>query len=121
MSKTDKTRPYWVKLADTTYKARKEYHDHADGICDIAQATGKDVMWYRGNGSCGYGVPYYAWHDGFYPTGGRWAKAEKRVREGGARSRLARDRHELLKLSGAELEDYDVINPRHRHGVMWEW
>lgn len=122
MSKTDKTDPYWVKGNDPTQRARTEYHDHSTGDCDIADAKGREVFWYSRSGNCGYNIPYYRWNDGFYSNAvGRWAKAEKKIREGSARTKLARDRHELVKLSRDEIENYDVINPRHRHGVLWEW
>lgn len=34
MSKTDKTKPFWVKLAHGDL-AWEESHDHADGPCDL--------------------------------------------------------------------------------------
>jgi hypothetical protein len=34
MSRTDKTKPFWVKLAHGDLKA-VEAHDHTDGCCDL--------------------------------------------------------------------------------------
>ncbi len=122
MSKTDKTRPYWVKINDPLSPARREYHDHSRGTCDIEDFLKIKGERWRYLNTCGYDIPYYGWNGGFYsPAVGRWAKAEKKVREGGARAKLARDRHEMLKMSREDIEDYDVINPRHRHGVLWDW
>lgn len=46
MSRTDKTRPYWVKLQEHPV----EHHDHRDGVCDLAsgRATARDHGWKRG-------------------------------------------------------------------------
>jgi hypothetical protein len=35
MSKTNKTRPYWVKLAERPMGSCKPFHDHTNGVCDL--------------------------------------------------------------------------------------
>ncbi|WAC54259.1 hypothetical protein [Gordonia sp. SL306] len=37
MSRTDKTKPFWVKLAHHDLESR-EIHDHTDGVCDLPPA-----------------------------------------------------------------------------------
>lgn len=41
MSKTDKTKPFHIKLAHGDL-AWREYHDHADGLCDLTGAEDLD-------------------------------------------------------------------------------
>jgi hypothetical protein len=121
MSKTDKTRPSWVKLRDD-YRARMEIHDHTDGVCNFdnwdANLNGNWTTWPR---KCGYTVNYYSWHNGFFPRGSaRWLKAEIRLRHGAARARLRKDTTEIRKLAIEDMDDYDIINPRPRNGALWE-
>lgn len=41
MSKTDKTRPYWVKVRDkSSYLV--ENHDHSNGVCDLPERPSRD-------------------------------------------------------------------------------
>jgi hypothetical protein len=115
MSKTDKTRPYWVKLRDPFEKAKYEIHDHRDGICNFEEQS--DNIWPR---KCGYTVNYYRWNSGFFSRGpARWLKAEIRISNGSARARLRKDIDEMLKLSREDIIDYDSINPCHRHSAVW--
>lgn len=46
MSKTDKTRPEWVKALDRK-GFLEEYHDHRDGTCDLPEVP---QVWRRGTG-----------------------------------------------------------------------
>lgn len=46
MSRTDKTKPFWVKLMHGDL-AVKEWHDHADGVCDMPPAD-RAVEWKPG-------------------------------------------------------------------------
>ncbi|WP_033295770.1 hypothetical protein [Amycolatopsis jejuensis] len=43
MSRTDKTRPWWVRMADEPMRTCRPAHDHRDGHCtlppDITRAT----------------------------------------------------------------------------------
>lgn len=117
MSKTYKTRPYWVKLRDDT-SARREVHDHKDGICNFKDWIDREInVWPR---KCGYTVSYYGWNEGFFARGAsRWLRAEVKEYYGSERARIRKDNCEMLKLSGEDLEDYDVENRQHRHGAIW--
>ena len=56
MSRTDKTRPYWVKVLEST-KNHIDQHDHRDGICDLGAVQikgGPKWSWWSHGGSCGY-------------------------------------------------------------------
>ncbi|MBT0769864.1 hypothetical protein KIH74_13080 [Kineosporia sp. J2-2] len=35
MSRTDKHRPYWVRLADTPLRTSQAHHDHRSGPCTL--------------------------------------------------------------------------------------
>jgi hypothetical protein len=118
MSKTYKTRPVWVKLRKECPE-RIEYHDHLDGICNLEDwvANQTTSWWPR---KCGYTVSYYGWNNGFFARGAaRWLKSEVRIYHGSVRAGLRKDKHNLLKLSREDIEDYDVINPRARNGAQW--
>lgn len=49
MSKTDKTKPFWVQIMNREI-AVSEYHDHINGVCEIkGQKPSRDhVDWKRG-------------------------------------------------------------------------
>lgn len=50
MSRTDRTRPYWVKIIQDGLAI--EIHDHRNGVCDIAGLTpNRDTIVWRG-GRC---------------------------------------------------------------------
>lgn len=129
MSKTYKTDPSWVKALRKDSTEIKEYHDHTkkdeDGniICDIDSVEKPDVFyWQRVNASCGYTVSYYGWHNGFYGRGSAsWLKSEVKLRHGAARANLRKDAKAMLKSFREDIEDYDIINPRHRNGALWDW
>lgn len=60
MSKTDKTRPVWVKAPEHLL----EVHNHENGVCDIAgQPVSRATLWWRGGGRCYYDVAW--WHHTF--------------------------------------------------------
>lgn len=69
MSKTYKTRPLSVRVADATDNGVgcKEFHDHRDGICDLPPSPVEQVKmreqtkchwsyYYNGHGLCGCGM-----------------------------------------------------------------
>jgi hypothetical protein len=118
MSDTYKTDPSWVKLR-TKRSARKEIHDHRDGVCNFdTWETFKGGWWPR---KCGYTVRYYGYSDGFFNISSRWLKAEIAESHGSARAKLRKDRHEMLKLDIEDIMDYDVVNPNHRHSAIWHY
>ena len=120
MSKTDKTRPIWVKLYDPVdNQVREEIHDHRDGVCDFEKNVTNKKLWPI---KCGYSVSYYGWNSGFFSRGPtRWLKSEVRIRHGAARAALRRDVRNMLKLNNEDIVDYDVINPRPRNGALWDY
>jgi hypothetical protein len=117
MSRTHKTDPYWVKLRKKK-SARREIHDHTDGICNFEEATRMYRWWPR---KCGYTVSYYGYNDGFFEIRSRWLKSEIKLSHHAARAELRKDRHEMLKLDKDDLIDYDVVNPNHRHSAIWHY
>ncbi len=58
MSRTDKHRPYWVRLADTPMWTCRPHHDHRNGPCSLpAEVTAEresECYWIPGPGL--YGV-----------------------------------------------------------------
>ena len=61
MSKTDKTKPFWVQIANGDIPVR-EVHDHENGICDIKgmKRPDRDHIEWGGPGTC-----YFTWeYDG---------------------------------------------------------
>jgi hypothetical protein len=117
MSRTRKTDPYWVKLRKRK-SARNEIHNHEDGICNFEEAITEPYLWPH---KCGYTVRYYGYNNGFFEIRSRWLKSEIKLSHGAARARLRKDKHEMLKLDMADLVDYDVVNPNHRHGAIWHY
>jgi hypothetical protein len=122
MSKTYKTNPSWVKLRRKS-SVRQERHNHVNNECNITLPTAGDrQIPFWGRNDCYYTVNYYGYNNGFYGRGrGSWVRAEIRLRHGADRARLRRDSHEMLKLSREDIQDYDVVNPRPRNGVLWDW
>lgn len=125
MSRTYKTRPYWVKEMDKSYRGKliKEYHNHEKSPCDIHlyDSTSRfNVRKPRHAGlvtSCGYGCAHY---------GEELFTRPKRLKSiineitGGERAELRKDTQELKKLSREDIEEYDVVNPKHRHSGLWD-
>lgn len=96
---------------------RAEHHDHRYGICDLE--VRRKPWCYRYN--CGYYVNFYS------KTGrkmyGRWSKAEQSYRDeanGSARTQLRNSLSELRKVAFEDVEDWDIVNPRHRHSALWD-
>lgn len=129
MSRTDKTRPYWVQLTDPTQFRVVEDHDHRFGPCDLDRWD----PWYeqhrnrwRGNGRkpepqwCTRHIPYYGYSGGAWPKrrGNSWAKEERRQTEGGFRA-LWRSKHRRGLMLDPEGYEGD-IRPRHRHQMLWD-
>lgn len=60
MSRTDKDRPYWVKVNDNSIQ-RVPFHDHVDYFgndveCDFGEVCTEDTLWAR---NCGYDLGHY--------------------------------------------------------------
>lgn len=116
MSKTDKTHPYWVQIRQNS-KFQVESHDHRNGICDLEFRNRPFNAPY----TCNYNVKYYT------KTGrkifGRASKAEQAYRDeanGSARMILRNTIDEIRKMSREDIEDFDILNPNHRHQALWD-
>lgn len=119
MSKTDKTNPSWVKALRKDSPEITEYHDHSQHACDIDDVKGDRVFYWNRRGSCGYNVSYYGWHNGFYPRPPR-GRSYRQEHEGRMRAALRKAKHDMLKLSRDDIEDYDIKSYQHRHSALWE-
>src|SRR3954471_7613731 len=109
MSKTDKTDPSWVKVLRKDSPEVRVRHDHRFGPCDIdnIEDRTRPFYWQRGGNRCGYTVNYYMWNNGFFPTP-RSLQYYRKKHESSRRAAWRNAKHDLLKLSGEDLEDYDV-------------
>ncbi|NJP91832.1 hypothetical protein HCN51_20610 [Nonomuraea sp. FMUSA5-5] len=58
MSKTDKTRPWWVRMADAPPTTGVPRHDHRFGPCTLPDEITADSAGWRPNG-CYWGLPGY--------------------------------------------------------------
>ncbi|WP_033345022.1 hypothetical protein [Catenuloplanes japonicus] len=45
MSRTDKTRPWWVQMADAPMTACRPHHDHRFGPCTLPADITRDTAW----------------------------------------------------------------------------
>lgn len=116
MSNTDKTKPYWVQIMQNR-ELQIEDHDHRNGICDLDFR----IKPWRDYTSCNYHIRYYS------KTGrrifGRPSKAEQSYRaeaNGSARTKLRNAVSELRKMAIEDVEDWDIVIPRHRHSALWD-
>lgn len=123
MSRTDKTRPYWVQLTDNTFRVI-EYHIHEGKPCDLDTYDPRLYETrYTGNWRskpeqrCHLTIPYSG---GAWPKRrhNNWAKEEMRQSEGRLRT-LWRSKHRPGLLVDPDGYEGD-IRPRHRHQVLWD-
>jgi hypothetical protein len=49
MSKTDKTKPWDLRILE---HAPRQQHDHRDGVCDLPDLRSRADVGWRGNGHC---------------------------------------------------------------------
>ncbi|WP_128375918.1 hypothetical protein [Streptomyces cavernae] len=73
MSKTDKTRPWWVRMADAPTVTRVAMHDHRFGPCTLPDDITPDSasLSHRTSGGCYWSATAYAYHLFGYGEGGR--------------------------------------------------
>ena len=119
MSRTDKDRPYRVKVRDSTLR-REEDHDHRDGICNleewIADLNSKNYRY----GQCDLNLLNNKWFD--EPT--------KEDRNNGWYSPVRiRDRDDAIRMkkefnSSGTVDDEKWLPRHHRHncfnGGWWD-
>ncbi|SDQ22347.1 hypothetical protein [Quadrisphaera sp. DSM 44207] len=92
MSRTDKTRPVWVRLADTPMGTCRPVHDHKDGPCTLPEEiTAASASASSRTSGCYWGVSdSYGQdsHDGCRECTGYHVRREERRRD---RSRARRE------------------------------
>ena len=97
MSKTDKTRPWWVRMADAPMTTCLPIHDHRFGPCTLpAEITAEGASLSHRTGGCHWGVTAYAYHLFGYGSGGReWHRLRREEHRRGRRQarRELRARH----------------------------
>ena len=83
MSKTDKTRPWWVRIADAPMLTCAPEHDHRFGPCTLPDeiTSSSASVEYRTSGCYWHATDYYVFGGGV--SGGRewsWFRREERRR-----------------------------------------
>lgn len=91
MSKTDKTRPWWVRMADAPMATSLPVHDHRFGPCTLPdEITTDSASLSRRTGGCYWSATAYAYYLFGYGHGGReWSCLRREERR--------RDRHQARR------------------------
>ena len=73
MSKTDKTRPWWVRIADEPMMTCSPAHNHRFGPCTLpAEITAAGAsLWQRPSGGCYWRATQHYFYDCGGTSGGR--------------------------------------------------
>lgn len=118
MSKTDKTRPWRVRAADSPMHTCVPVHLHEDGVCDLPENPVLDEISYFRADRCywTYGPDFYYGRDKGCGcascTGQVWRRRERRAHRHVA-ARLCRDAIAVHRAGGAdEVADFDDHVPR---------
>lgn len=92
MSKTDKTRPWWVRMADAPMATCLPVHDHRFGSCTLPDAitAGSASLSHR-TGGCYWSATAYAYHLFGYGDGGREWYSFRREERRRSRRRARRE------------------------------
>lgn len=100
MSKTDKTRPWWVRMADAPGVTCVPVHDHRFGTCTLPdEVTAAGASLNRLTSGCYWGAPdRYLFGSGCFSGGKEWALLK---REENRRDRH-RARRELRAYNGGK-------------------
>lgn len=120
MSKTDKTRPVWVKLLDPTMSRFVwEDHNHENGECDLdtfSERAADQRSWWPRGGNCYLG-PMYGHGQKFWGrcckrcSGGIALKKNERRRRG----ELHKTKREALKTPLEEMDTVDFFYSTKTH------
>ncbi|MFI0420719.1 hypothetical protein [Spongiactinospora sp. 9N601] len=99
MSKTDKTRPAWVRMADRPLVTCVPVHDHRDGVCTLPdEITAWSASLSHRPSGCYWSATAYAYCLFGYGTGGReWYHLRREDRR--------RSRHEARRRLRAWRDD----------------
>ncbi|MFV2174551.1 hypothetical protein ACFHW2_16885 [Actinomadura sp. LOL_016] len=96
MSKTDKTRPWWVRMADAPGATCVPVHDHRFGTCTLPDGvTAAGASLNRRTSGCYWGATDRHLGSGCFSGGKEWTFLK--------REENRRDRHRARR----ELRDYD--------------
>lgn len=82
MSKTDKTRPWWVRMADAPMATCLPVHDHRFGPCTLPdEITADSASLSHRTVGCHWSATAYAYHRFGYGHGGReWFRLRREER-----------------------------------------
>ncbi|MBM2614598.1 hypothetical protein JIG36_03395 [Actinoplanes sp. LDG1-06] len=103
MSRTDKTRPWWVQMADAPMRACRPHHDHRFGPCTLPPEITRDTagLGDRRDGCRWVGTQSY-WYRRCESKGARewafWRRTENRRDRHQERRRLYTARRECGRL-----------------------
>lgn len=96
---------------------RYEHHDHRDGECDLELRKNP----WQDRRACNYYARYYtSLGSKVYGRPSRQIMVYVSESNGSARAKLRSIMNEVKKLDPEDVEDIDIINPRHRHLGLWE-
>ena len=118
MSKTDKTRPWWVRATERPLHTCVPVHRHEDGVCDLPQDPAERWGERWGSGSCFWteGNGFFYGRDGgcgcAMCTGQVWRRAERRA-DRHAAARVCRDA--VRAFASGDIDEFDDSVPRHRY------
>ena len=97
MSRTDKTRPFWVQMADAPMVTCVPVHDHRFGPCTLPDDITADSTSARRTSGCYWSVTaryWYVCHIGWGGREGYYLRREERRRSRHRARRELRARHD---------------------------
>lgn len=132
MSRTDKTRPMWVQIADDNNRDwRREKHDHRKGVCDL-NPNHKLVQaydwWHSGRSTaapynrwntCIYDYSHTAYYGGIYPRRSKLAGWGRPSREGRARMHWRMLARTYMATARQDWDSVDSVWLRPSDALLW--
>ncbi|MBB2914436.1 hypothetical protein FHS43_005748 [Streptosporangium becharense] len=92
MSKTDKTRPWWVRMADAPMATCLPVHDHRLGACTLPdEITADSASLSHRTSGCHWSTTAYAYHRFGFGDGGREGSCLRREERRRSRHRARRE------------------------------
>lgn len=131
MSKTDKTRPVWVQVADPHNRGWLEiWHNHERGafrrpldVCDADQVDVRSNDTRHGTtqrSNCSRWASATAAHRGVYPRASAVVAMYRRKGNGRSRTEWRRVSRDLLKSDRQAIYDSQYAAEQHRHRGLWD-
>ena len=98
MSKTDKTRPWWVRIADEPMTTCSPVHNHRFGPCTLPEEITADSasLWHRTGAGCYWRATDHYFYDRGGVSGGREGQYLRREDRRRDRRRARRELHAYL-------------------------